>query len=231
MNPQERLHSWASQWSARQLLSADPPSPPEPPSPASQASSSQFAVGFGDLASRLLTQLNASITPDDAQRAQRDGAFTVSATGVRTPNVPILRGQIRQLNPELKPSWTRTVIVLLLSVEDSAGRVLAVPFGEFSEPAFDSELSTGLTENGMAVLCVWNAAWVPLGAMKHSWWLMDAFDDLLRDVELMHKLHGKREALTVSLLDRAGLPILHPLDPRHDYLDLEAGLLEDLNFE
>lgn len=232
MNPHPRLHSWAAQWTASRLLSDSPIPAPEPPPPADPTrDGGLFTVGTGDIASRLLSQLASSITPDDAQKAEFSGAFTVSATGLRKPRVPIVRGQIRQLNPELKADWDRTIIVLVLTVDEAQQRALAIPFGEFSEPAFDGELATGLKDHSMAVLCVWNAAWVPFAALHRSWWLTDAFNDLLQDAAALHNARASREPVPTALQDRTGPLILHPLDPRHDYLDVEAGLLEDLQTE
>lgn len=232
MNAKQRLHSWASQWTARRLLADQPLPTPDLPAPEDSATQAggRFTVGVGgDIARLLLSRLHASITPDDAQKASLGGAFTVSAAGLHVPRVPILRGQIRQLNPELKPEWTRTVIVLVLEVDEGGERALALPWGEFSEPAFDGELATGLKDHGMAVLCVWNAAWMPFTALRRSWWLGDAFDDLLQEATLLHAARSSREPVPATLQERTGPPIVHPLDPRHDYLDGEAGLLEDLS--
>lgn len=230
MNTSPRLRSWAAQWTASRLLSDSPLPPPEPPTPGPVTSPGHtFAVGApGGFAGSLLARLHAAVTPDDAQKAERSGAFTVSAAGRRMPRVPIVRGQIRQLNPELNPTWSRSVIVLILRVDDAEARALAVPFGEFTEPAFEGELATGLRDQSMAVLCVWNASWVPFDRLSRSWWLTDAFDDLLHEAAALYDARARREPVPAALQDRTGPPILHPLDPRHDYLDVEAGLLEEL---
>jgi hypothetical protein len=230
MNAKQRLQSWVSDWSAHRLLSETPPAAPEPPRPADPAKTGgSYTVGAGGgLAGMLLAQLTSAITPDDAQKAAQAGAFTVSASGVRSPSVPILRGQIRQLNPELNPAWTRTVIVLVLRVDEAAQQALVAPFGQFAQPAFDGELATELDDESLSVLCVWNAATVPFAALRRSWWLTDAFDDLLQNAEALHASRAKREPVPEALKEHVGPPITHPLDPRHDYLDLEAGLLEGL---
>ena len=233
MNSTQRLQSWASDWTAHRLLSAIPLPSPEPPAPADPAQDGgSFTVSAGGgLAEILLSQLSSTITPDDAQKAEQEGAFTVSASGLRTPRVPILRGQIRQLNPELQPAWTRSVIVLVLSVDDAAQQALAIPFSEFAQPAFDGELATDLKDESLAVLCLWNATNVPLASLRRSWWLADAYDDLLHNAETLQAARKGREPVPEALKDHVGPPITHPLDPRHDYLDLEAGLLSDLREE
>ncbi len=233
INAQQRLRTWASDWMAHQLLAEQPLPVPEPPVPAdpSQAGGAYTVSSGGGVAGLLLAQLTAAITPDDAQRAALDGAFTVSAGGRSVPRVPILRGQIRQLNPELKPAWTRAILVLVLTVDEAGQRALVAPFSQFAEPAFEGELATDLKDGSMAVLCLWNAAWVSYSCLRHSWWLMDSFDDLLQDASALHLARSRREPVPEALQDRIGLRILHPLDPRHDYLDVEAGLLEDLSEE
>ncbi|MGV3659060.1 MAG: hypothetical protein ACO1TE_02715 [Prosthecobacter sp.] len=233
MNSKQRLQAWAHDWSAHRLLEQNPPSAPEPPAPGdSGPGGGLFTVGIGGgMAGTLLSQLSSSIAPDDAQRAEREGAYIVSPAGLRAPRVPLLRGQIRQLNPELKPAWTRTVIVLVLTVDEKGQQALVAPFSQFDQPAFDGELATGLKDESLSVLCLWNSTRIPLAALRRSWWLMDSFDDLLADADTFHAARNKREPLPATLKDRLGPPIIHPLDPRHDYLDVEAGLLEDLSTE
>lgn len=233
MNSKQRLHAWAQDWAAhRQLSQNEPPAPAPPPPGDSSSGGGLFTVSAGGgLAGTLLTRLCSAITPDDAERAEQEGAFTVSAVGVRSPRVPLLRGQIRQLNPALKATWTRSVIVLVLHVDEKGQQALVAPFGQFAQPAFDGELATGLKDESLAVLCLWNCTRVPLTALRRSWWLMDAFDDLLTDADAFQAARNKREPVPATLTDRLGPPIIHPLDPRHDYLDVEAGLLEDLDDE
>lgn len=233
MNSKQRLQAWTQDWAAHRLLSQNPPPAPAPPPPGDSSSGGDFFTvsAGGGLAVTLLSQLCSAITPDDAERAEQAGAFTVSSAGVRAPRVPLLRGQIRQLNPELKPVWPRSVIVLVLSVDEKGQQALVAPFSQFDQPAFDGELATGLRDESLAVLCLWNSTRVPLTALRRSWWLMDSFDDLLADADTFHTARSKREPLPATLKERLGPPIIHPLDPRHDYLDVEAGLLEDLETE
>lgn len=231
MNSSTRLRSWASQWEARLLVSNSPLPPVElPPIRSGTSSGHSLAVGStGGFAGILLARLHAAITPDESQEAERSGALTVSSGGRQMLRAPIVLGQIRQLNPELHSAWSRSVIVLILRVNHDEARALAVPFGEFTEPAFEGELATGLRDLSLAVLCVWNASWVPLDKLSRSWWLTDAFDDLLHEAAELYDARTQREPVPATLQDRVGLPILHPLDPRHDYLDAEAGLLENLD--
>jgi len=231
MNANQRLYTWASQWTAHRAIAAQPLDEPQvPPFSERTETDNAFTVAGGsDLATMLLDRLTSSVAPDDAEKAERSGAYTVSPSGGRVPHVPISAGQIRQLNPALNPTWSRSVLVLVLAVDEERALALAAPFGEFGEPAFEGELSTGLRDASMSVLCIWNAAWVPLDAVRRSWWLTDAVDSLLSDALSLHKARSQGHDIPAQLKDRVGTPIIHPLDPRHDYMDLEAGLLNDLS--
>jgi hypothetical protein len=235
MNSKQRLRSWASEWTAYRTLAGKPASTPAPPDQgdASGGSSLYTVGGLGDVASMFLNRLNAAITPDDAGRIEQENLHNVSAfsQGQAAGCVPISPGQIRHLNPELKPAWSRPVYVFVLAVDDKRQRALAVPFGPLPVPAFDGELATGLDDESLAVLCLWNSAWMPLTLLAHSWPLMDAESELLRDAAQLRQALARKQTVPDSLLDRIGPPLVHPRDPRHDYVDAEEDLLEDLNSE
>jgi hypothetical protein len=228
MNSKQRLRSWAAEWTAYRSLAATSAPTPAPPDPAAADDGSFQSVGMGDIAGMLLDQLNASIAPDDAQRSMQDKGFSVAVTTPGKGLSPLLRGQVRQLNPELKSTWTRPVQVLILTVEPERHRALVTPFGPLHEPAFEAELATGIDDESLAVLCLWNATWMQLPCLAHSWWLMDCFDDLLRDTSLLRQALARKEPIPPALQDRIGLPLIHPHDPRHAYVDAEEDLLEDL---
>ncbi len=231
MNTSQRLRTWASSWTARQTLAAE--NPPDPVSPAPEEttadSAPHYTVSTGnDLSAMILDRLTASITPDDASAAERSGAFTVSASGARVPQINFTPGQVRQLNPVMKADWDRPVIVLVLEVPDDGDIAVVVPFGPFSEPAFEGEFTTGIPDEGLSVLCIWNTTSLPLNTLGRSWWLTTVTDELLHEARILHGLLSTSKALPAELLERIGPPITHRLDPRHDYLDMEAGLLKDM---
>lgn len=230
MNSKQRLRSWSAEWTAYRSLAATSAHTPPPPDPASGMDDSSLnTVGAGDIAGMLLERLNAAIAPDDAQRSMQEGGLNVAVTTPGKGLVPILRGQIRQLNPELKPIWTRPVQVLVLTVEPERDRALVAPFGPLHEPAFEAEIATDIDDESLAVLCLWNATWMPLPSLAHSWWLMDCFEELLRDATLLRQALARKEPVPAALKDRTGPPLIHPHDPRHAYVDAEEDLLEDLS--
>ena len=229
MNNQLRLQTWAADWQAYSRLAATEPEMPAAPPSDPDADSATYTVSATDgVAAALLGKLRDSIIPHDARRAAEDGVFVVSAGGSRSVRVPIVRGQIRHLHPSLKPGWSRPVYVLVLSVDEQAQTALAVPFGPLAEPAIEFELATGISDSSLAVLCLWNVTAVPLSKLGCSWWITDAYDDVLTAANALHQALSTRQPPPESLRDRLGAPLIHPLDPRHDYLDSEAGLLSGL---
>ncbi len=231
MNSQQHLRSWIAEWTTYQTLAATPAHQPPPPDPtAVRDSGNRYTVGNqGDIAGIFLDRLNAAILPDDAQRSARDGRYNVLARSGSTVNASLLRGQIRQLNPDLKPAWTRPVQVLVLNIETDRERALVAPFSLLSVPAFEAELATTIDDESLAVLCLWNATWMPLRNLAHSWVLMDGGDELMQDAALLRQSLARKEPLTPTLQARTGPPLIHPHDPRQVYVDAEEDLLEDLH--
>ena len=229
MNDQLRLQTWAADWQAYSRLAATEPEMPAALPSDPDADSGTYTDSATDgVAAALLGKLRDSIIPHDARRAAEDGVFVVSAGGSRSVRVPIVRGQIRHLHPSLKPGWSRPVYVLILSVDEQEQTALTVPFGPLAEPAIESELATGISDSSLTVLCLWNITAVPLSKLGCSWWVTDAYDDVLTAASDLHQSLITRQAPPESLRDRLGASLIHPLDPRHDYLDSEAGLLSEL---
>jgi hypothetical protein len=228
MNHLDHLREWAAEWAMHQALTstsvAEPQTPPtlDPSASVSLTVSSKFSPS-----AMMLRQLEAAIVPDDARRALDAGLKLVSASD-KAAAVSLARGEIRQLNPDLKPAWLRPVIVLLLSVDAERQRVLAVPFGPLAKPAFQSELSSGIADESLAVLCVWNAVWLPMDLAARSWVVDHAADSLLTDIETLRSALANKQTPPESLITRIGPPLLHPTDPRQAYVTHEESLLEDL---
>ncbi|WP_395744518.1 hypothetical protein [Prosthecobacter sp.] len=232
MNSKQRLRSWSEEWTAYRSMAATPvhaPAPPDPAAADAEKGGGFFTVGIGDIPGTLLDRLNSAIALDDAQRALQGEKFTVAVTTPGKGLVPIQRGQVRQLNPELKPAWTRPVHVLVLTVEAGRDRALVAPFGPLHEPAFEAELSTEIEDESLAVLCLWNATWMPLPCLAHSWWLMDCFEELLQEAAALRKSLAEKKGAPPALRERTGPPLIHPQDPRHAYVDSEEDLLDDLS--
>ena len=226
MNTKPTLRDWASEWKTYQALNSIPADEPAAPPPgAATGVDIQVSTGFSPAAS-ILRQLRAAIQPDDAERAATEGMNLVRAgSGAKVALQP---GEIRHLSPDLKPGWTREVHVLILAVDEKKQRALAVPFSPLSTPAFESELASGLADASLAVLCLWNSAWIPLAQACRSWLVTSVDEALLKDVADLRACLAKNEALPARLADRIGSPLAHPQDPRQSYADEEENLLEEL---
>jgi hypothetical protein len=228
MNQQNHLDPWAAEWAIQKALSAHPAPEPVLPPQLGAADPTVLTVGANFSASSLLLrQLDAAIAPDDRQRAFDSNLHLVGAeSGI--PDVALGRGEIRHLNPDLKPIWPRPVHVLVLSVDDSRQRALVIPFGPFTTPAFESELATGIVDESLAVLSVWNASWVPKDQVSRSWVVQQASPELLADIDKLRQTLVNKKPMPPDLLHRTGGPFLDPSDPRSEYISQEETLLDDL---
>jgi hypothetical protein len=185
----------------------------------------QVGSSFNPAAS-LLRQLRSAITPDDSERSADEGFNLVHSAA--TGSVNLLAGEIRHLSPDLKLDWPREVHVLILKVDESRGRVLAVPFGPLSVPAFESELASELADDSLAVLCLWNATWIATEQAARSWLVTKVDEGLLRDCHELRAALASRETPPSHLAERIGPPMLHPQDARQAYVNAEENLLENL---
>lgn len=231
MNQRDHLREWAAEWAIHQALTSTPGALPQTPPVLDPATAASLTVSSKfNPSAMMLRQLEAAIMPDDARRAVAAGLNLVRASD-KAAAVALERGEIRQLNPDLKPSWLRPVLVLLLTVDAERQRTLAIPFGPLAKPAFQSELSTGIEDESLAVLSVWNAMWLPAELAARSWVVEHASPELLADIESLRTALVNKQNPPATLAERTGPPLLHPTDPRHGYVNAEESLLEDLNPE
>ena len=150
-----------------------------------------------------------------------------------TSGVPCV-GEVRLLAPELTPSSSLPVYVLLLQ-EWAPGWKLVAPFSRFTVPAVPGEFliqdhvnhmdATGI----LSTLCLWNAVSVPDGALQKSWlvetWEADAYDGALCVFDSLQN----GSSLPAELGFRTGVMLSRQRsDPRNQYLREESGLLSVL---
>ena len=131
-------------------------------------------------------------------------------------------GGIVLLPPETEATRRRPVYVAVIdAVHDGAWRV--VPFGRLPVPAVPGELATGRRQTSLQVLCVWNVGSVEGGALVRGWLVGRLTVHEMRWArQLLGLQPGAKPASALAL--RLGPPLLHPLDPRHDYLEQERLL-------
>ncbi len=96
-----------------------------------------------------------------------------------------------------------------------------IPFSRFSVPALPDEWKTGLRQNALRVLSLWNAQPVEQGGGPPSWRVRRLPDRPLTACCELYRARQAGEPLTSAQQKRVGPPLLHPGDPRHDYMEIE----------
>ncbi len=146
------------------------------------------------------------------------GAFdkTIGATGA------VLRtGDIVLLPPDGETTSARPVYVALLAAR-ADGSWLCAPFSRFSIPASDGEYATERNFDPLKVVCAWNANRLPQAALGRGW-IVEHLG--AQDLKILADFAaGRRAELPPS---RRGPPIVHPLDPRREYIEEERCLWID----
>ncbi len=152
--------------------------------------------------------------PSGVAAAPRDGQDAPDLT----VGDGLQRGDIVLLPPVGEVASSRPVYVALLR-ESAPGAWLCAPFSRFSTPATEGEYATGRAFDPLKVVCAWNTAPVPAPTLARGWRtgrLSEA------EVEVLDGFaSGARAELPPS---RRGPPLVHPLDPRHDYIEEEKSL-------
>lgn len=131
-------------------------------------------------------------------------------------------GDIILLPPDNEATRARPVYVALAG-ELQSGAWLAVPFGRFPVPALPGELATGRAAAPLQVLCVWNHAPIAAERLARGWQVGRLCAREQRWLRQLLDLPPGR-APRKPLAQRLGPPLVHPLDPRHDYIEQERML-------
>jgi len=120
--------------------------------------------------------------------------------------------------------WSPVYVLLLEKSHDA--RWIVVPFGRYAAPAVPGEWRTGLAAIPLRVLCFWNAQEISaeqfVGAPA-KYFSKKQFQDAVSVYRYV--AHG--ESAADRLTCRLGPSILHPADPRYEYLDEERERLND----
>ncbi len=152
--------------------------------------------------------------------ADEDSASEPDKTIGATETVPH-SGDIVLLPPDGGTSSARPVYVVLLTAR-SDGSWLCAPFSRFSTPATEGEYATGRSFDPLKVVCAWNVGQLSQAVLERGWLVerLGAADvKILADFAL-----NRRNALPPA---KCGPPIVHPLDPRHEYIEEERCLWID----
>ena len=147
---------------------------------------------------------------------QSESDKTVGATGAA-----LRPGDIVLLPPDGETSSVRPVYVALLDAGPD-GSWLCAPFSRFSTPAMEGEYATGRNFDPLRVICAWNANSLPRDVLARGW-IVERLG--ASDVKTLADFALKRRAELPPA--RRGPPIVHPLDPRREYIEEERCLWVD----
>lgn len=158
---------------------------------------------------------------DDAMPDTQDARTAVSCPVAKTmageryretPTAPPRTGDILLLKPLTPLTARRPVYVLVLGLGEARGTRRVAPFARFDVPATPEEVITGLPPPPLRVLALWNQRVVPMVRLAALAWSVRRLS------------RAQRLAALASDDRRRGPPLVHPLDPRHAYLDEERLL-------
>lgn len=175
----------------------------------------------------------AAVTHDTAQPlpesgvSEAGGAGTESTGQVDGRQTPPAVGQIRLLPPvQVTGAQDRPVYVLVLE-DAGAGAWRVVPFSRFANPAIPGEWMTGLRGLPLRVLCLWNARIVAQAVLAASWISRTLPAGQVGRAQAAWRDFSEGCSTDRTALTRGfGPPLEHPLDPRHEYIQEERGLLD-----
>ncbi len=136
-------------------------------------------------------------------------------------------GQIRLLGNNLLPGSPRPVYVALFHAWE-ADMVLLAPYSPFTEPAIPGELLTGRPGAALSVLCLWNTHAIHTRLLRESWFIDQLSQEEQQEAWAVFRQAAAGHPLPGPLAQRTGPPLVHPLDPRHQYQARELAILSPL---
>jgi hypothetical protein len=142
------------------------------------------------------------------------------STGLLYDSEPAQVAQIRLFHPFSAETSAQPRYITVLKENDD-GSWLVAPFSRFSEPAVPGEWKTGRDVPLLRNLCIWNARSLSGSTLARSW-VVDRMTDLrITEAVTIHQFLAEGKEPSRSLSRRLGPPLVHPLDPRVEYLEEE----------
>jgi hypothetical protein len=142
----------------------------------------------------------------------------------RKPVDPLREGDIMLLRPAAKGAWSPVYVFLIDGSSNESW--LGIPFSRYATPAVPGEWQTSFTAMPLRVLCFWNVRTVARsnfipGAVKKC----PPAD--FAEIKHIRDRIARGEAMDAREGKHFGPPLLHPADPRYEYLDEERKRLDD----
>jgi len=144
--------------------------------------------------------------------ADRRGAWRAREPDDAPPLRGLRTGEMLLLRPVTPLTARRPVYVAVLGASGTAGWWQVAPFGRFTTPATPDEIETGLPAQPLRVLCLWNEHAVSSRRLVTWAWRVGRI------------AKAALAAMRAAGDERRGPRLIHPLDPRQEYLDEERAL-------
>lgn len=144
--------------------------------------------------------------------------------------LPTQVGEIRLLDPSLTPGNHNTWFVTIIEMKD--GIVTLVPFSPYLDAA--SLFETNLIHpaaNCFNALQIWNLRRLPVEVLKKSWLVGQLHTEDLNIALGVAKASFMSTAPDVKLREHCGTSIQHLLDPRRQYLEEMADIMDMIQAE
>jgi hypothetical protein len=211
--------SWLKEWEIYQSLREFPTD--ENPIASARIAEIQRTVGVSTLDKSLVSALWRSIDLPGVSPAIQTGLNVAVSSVATAPQVSA--GDVLHLSPEVTDEDVDSVFVLVTEVRD--GAALLTAFSSLGVPAAGDELLTGFEEEGVRVLSLWNAYWVPLVLTRQGWPVQIDTKSLMVDLASYRESILAGLGIPDRLLQRVGPPLDHPDDPRWAYYVREGSKL------
>lgn len=136
--------------------------------------------------------------------------------------------QVRLVRPGLAAAARDRLLYLLVLGRPARGVWMAAPFGRYTTAALPGEIERPGAPVPLRVVCLWNSRRLPDGWLRQCTFATALPAAEQRTLAAALRALKRGTPLPSPLRPLAGPPLLHPLDPRHDYLEEEREALESL---
>ncbi|MEI7436162.1 MAG: hypothetical protein WCL16_05080 [bacterium] len=144
---------------------------------------------------------------------------------------PVRLAQVRLVRSGLAAAARDRLLYLVVLGRPVRGVWMAAPFGRYTTAAVPGEIERPAAPVPLRVVCLWNSRRLPDKWLRQCIFAtaLSAEEHRMLAAALLAIKRGR--PLPPPLRPHAGPPLIHPLDPRHNYLDEERETMESLLIE